>query len=73
MGLCFPPFVKLRSSPGAVLTLKAPFWLQREWFLDLLELLLEPPLPLPARWDLLHQPHVRGFHQNLHVLHLHAW
>ena len=37
--------VKLRSSPGAVLTLIAPFWARREWFPDLLELLLEPFCP----------------------------
>ena len=65
--------VKLRSSLGTVLTLIALFWPQREWFPDLLDLLLEPPLPLPARWDLLCQPHVRRFHQNLPVLRLHAW
>ena len=41
---------KLRSSKGAVIALIAPFWPQREWFPDLLELLLEPPLPLPERW-----------------------
>ena len=56
-----------------VLTLIAPFWPQQEWFPDLVELLLEPPLPLPSRWYLLRQLHIRRFHQNLHVLHLHAW
>ena len=77
LSYAFPPFalipqvlVKLRLSPDAVLTLIAPFWPQREWFPDLL---LEPPLPLPDRWDLLRQPHVRRFHQNLHVLQLYAW
>ena len=76
----FPPFtmiphvlVKLRSSLGTVLTLILPFCPQREWFPDLLDLLLEPPLPLPNRWDLLLQPHIRRFHQNLPVLRLHAW
>ena len=76
----FPPFAmvrpvinKLRSSKGTVLTLIAPFWSQKEWFPDLLELLLEPPIPLPLRWDLLRQPHVRKFHQNLSKLRLHAW
>ena len=65
--------VKFRLSLGAVLKLIAPFWPQREWFPDLLDLLLEPPLPLSDRWDLLCQPHVRRFHQNLDVLRLHAW
>ena len=40
---------------------------------ELLELLTEPPLPLPSRWDLLHQPHVRKFHRNLSMLRLHVW
>ena len=37
------------------------------------ELLLEPPLLLPERWDLLKQLHARLFHQRLGVLRLHAW
>ena len=65
----FPPFVmisqvlaKVRASQGQELTLIAPFWPQRPWFPELLELLILPPLPLPSRWDLLRQPHVRRFH-----------
>ena len=53
-GYAFPPFAmllqllhKLRELKPAVITLIALFWPQREWFPDLLELLLEPPLPLP--------------------------
>ena len=73
----FPPFAmisqvlaKVRSSQGLELTLIAPLWSQRPWFP---ELLILPSLPLPSRWDLLRQPHVRGFHQNLSMLRLHAW
>ena len=80
LGYAFPPFAmihqvlrKLRESSGAVVTLVAPFWPQKEWFPDLLELLLEPPLLLPERWDLLRQPHVCRYHQHLSVLRLHAW
>ena len=58
LAYAFPPFAlipkvlaKLRSSPGAVLTLVAPFWPQRERFPDLLDLLLKPPLPLADKWD----------------------
>ena len=58
---------------GAEITLIAPFWPVREWFPDLLSLLSEPPIPLPLRWDLLRQPHVRKFHQKLSALRLHAW
>ena len=58
---------------GAIITVIALLWPQREWFPDLLELLLEPPLPLPERWDLLKRPHTRLFHQRLGVLRIHAW
>ena len=73
----FPPFTmisqvlaEVRASQGLELTLIAPLWPQHPWFP---ELLILPPLPLPSRWDLLHQPHVRRFHQNLSMLRLHAW
>ena len=79
-GYVFPPFAmipqvlhKLKDSKEAVITLIAPFWLQRKWFPDLMELLLEPPLPLPERWDLLRQPHVLKFHQRLSMLRLLEW
>ena len=76
----FPPFPlirrvlnKARQSPGLVLTLIAPMWPQKEWFPDLLQVLLEPPLKLPARQDLLRQPHFHRFHLGLDSLQLHAW
>ena len=56
----FPPFAmigqvlaKVRASRSLELTLIAPFWPQRPWFPELLELLILPPLPLPSWWDLL--------------------
>ena len=74
----FPPFAmigqvlaKVKASQGLELTFIAPLWPQRPWFPELLELLILPPLP--SRWDLLRQPHVRRFHQNLSMLLLHAW
>ena len=42
---------KVRASQSLSMTLIAPFWPQRPWFPELLELLSE--LPLPSRWDLL--------------------
>ena len=76
----FPPIaiirrvlVKLRSSKNCVLTLIAPFWPQREWFPDLLELLSDVPITLSSRKDLLRQPHFHRFHQNLPMLQLTAW
>ena len=51
----FPPIaiirrvlVKLRSSRNYELTLIAPFWPQREWFPDLLELLSDVPITLSS-------------------------
>ena len=76
----FPPIaiirrvlVKLRSSRNCELTLIAPFWPQREWFPDLLELLSDVPITLSSRKDLLRQPHFHRFHQNLPMLRLTAW
>ena len=45
--------LKLRASHNCNLTLIAPFWPQREWFPDLLELLSDIPIELPKRRDLL--------------------
>ena len=76
----FPPIaiirrvlVKLRSSRNCEFTLIAPFWPQREWFPDLLELLSDVPITLSSRKDLLRQPHFHRFHQNLPMLQLTAW
>ena len=76
----FPPiviirrvFLKLRSSRNCELTLIAPFWPQRDWFPDLLELLSDVPITLSDRRDLLRQPHFHRFHQNLPMLRLTAW
>ena len=76
----FPPIaiirrvlVKLRSSRNCELTIIAPFWPQREWFPDLLELLSDVPITLSSRKDLLRQPHFHRFHQNLPMLQLTAW
>ena len=76
----FPPFgllhrvlAKVRQSRGSELTLVAPFWPQHLWFPDLLELMVEIPLFLPQRKDLLKQPHFHRFHQNLPVLRLTAF
>ena len=76
----FPPFAvlrkvlnKLRSSTGVVLTLIAPFWPQKEWFPDLVDMAITSPRRLPLRKDLLRQPHFHRFHQNLPALQLVAW
>ena len=76
----FPPIaiikrvlLKLRASHHCNLTLIAPFWPQREWFPELLELLSDIPIELPKRRDLLRQPHFNRFHENLQMLRLTAW
>ena len=51
----------------------APFWPQKPWFPDLLSLLLEVPISLLQRTDVLKQSHFHHHHQSLHVLQLTAW
>ena len=75
----FPPIaivrrvtLDLRASHNCNLALIAPFWPQREWFPDLLELLSDIPIELPKRRDLLRQPHFHRFHENLPMLRLTA-
>ena len=76
----FPPFTLVRevlskvvSSRNLLLTLVAPWWPQKEWFPDLQNLTIAPPVSLPFRRDLLRQPHFHRHHLRLHVLRLHAW
>ena len=80
LAYAFPPWsilpqvvVKLRVSNGALLTLVAPYWPQRPWFVDLLQLLVAPLVVLPNRPDLLFQPRSRQRYPGLHRLALHAW
>ena len=76
----FPPWSlipavlkKLRSSSGVLLTIIAPFWPQRPWFLDLLDLVVDGPVALPLSRDLLRQPHFHRHHLEVSGLSLHAW
>ena len=63
---------KIRAEESEVL-LVAPWWPKREWFLDLVELSLEPPRALPLFHDLLRQ-NLNGLYHHLpHVLKLHVW
>ena len=75
----FPPWsiiprvlAKLRASRGTFLTLVAPYWPQRPWFPELLDLAVAPPVVLPGRPDLLFQPLSGLRHPDLR-LQLHAW
>ena len=76
----FPPWSlilavlkKLRSSSGVLLTIIAPYWPQRPWFPDLLDLLVDGPIALPQSRNLLRQPHFHRFHLGVSRLSLHAW
>ena len=76
----FPPFAlirrivsKLRDSVRSRMILVAPFWPQREWFPDLLDLLAAVPRELPLWPSLLRQPGTGQFHGNIAMLKLHAW
>ena len=79
-GYAFPPFTllphvlrKIRLSASCCIILVAPLWPRRSWFNDLLDLLVDLPVPLPVLPDLLSQPPTRFLHQNPGMLHLHAW
>ena len=75
----FPPWslipavlMKLRSSSGVLLTIVAPYWPQRPWFPDLLDLVVDGPVALPQSRDLLRQPHFHWFHLGVSRLCLHG-
>ena len=78
--LCIPPFVmlgrvleKILKDHPCELILIAPKWPNQSWYARLLELLVDFPLVLPLREDLLTQPHNHLRHQSLQAVHLHAW
>ena len=80
LAYAFPPWAlipavlkKLRSSSGVLLTLIAPYWPQRPWFPELLDLVVDGPVTLPLSRDLLRQPHFHRFHLGVSSLSLHAW
>ena len=76
----FPPYAlipavlkKIRSSSGVLLTIIAPYWPQRPWFPELLELVVDGLVALPLDRNLLSQPHIHRQHLGLSRLALHAW
>ena len=64
---------KLRSSSGVLMTLIASFWPHRPWYPELLDLVVDGPVPLPLSCDLLRQPHFHRHHLGISRLSLHAW
>ena len=65
--------IKLRMPTGVEMTLITPFWRQKEWSLDLLEMLVESPLALPELRDRLCRPLFCWFPCNLPKLQLTVW
>ncbi|XP_064109710.1 uncharacterized protein LOC135217671 [Macrobrachium nipponense] len=70
-----PPFAMIRevlnkfqSHQNVTMTLIAPFWPRKEWFLDLLRMLVDFPRLLPQIPSLLKQPHFDRNHQGLSYL-----
>ena len=79
LAYAFPPWsvipqvlAKLCASRGTYLTLVAPYWPQRPWFPELLDLAVAPPVVLPSRPDLLFQPQSGLCYPGLLRLRLHA-
>ena len=58
---------KLWSSRGMSVILITPFWLNKEWFPDLLQATIDTPRLLSMHSGLLRQPHFHRFHDGLHV------
>ena len=77
-GYAFPPFHLIPSVINKIRTaqckvvLIAPFWPNRTWFPELLNLLISSPITLPIRPNLLEQLHGKFLHQNPGLLQLHA-
>ena len=76
----FPPFVMLGQVLEKVLKdhpcemiLVAPKWPNQSWYARLFDLLVDFPLVLPLREDLLFQPHNHQRHRSLPAVCLHAW
>ena len=76
----FQPFALLRQvlsrvlvSTSLLLILVAPLWPQKEWFANLMSLLVDELLELSQIWNLLGQPHMQKFHRGLWTLCLHTW
>ena len=76
----FPPFVmlgriieKLHRDHPCEMILIAPEWPNQSWYARLIELLVDFPLVLPLRKDLLTQPFNHLRHQSLQAVRLHAW
>ena len=71
--LCPLVVKKLINSQSCRMLLVAPLWETKEWLQDLLALSIRKPVALPLKENILKQPHLEVFHQNLRSLNLHAF
>lgn len=51
----------------------APQWPRRHWYTDLLQMLIDIPIRLPPREDLLVQPRANIYHPDPKIFNLTAW
>ena len=63
---------KIRQSQCRIVII-APFWPQRLWLSEVLQLLVSAPVHLPLFPNFLTQSKGKFLHQNLPLLDLHAW
>ena len=71
--LCPLVVKRLINSQSCRMLLVAPLWETKEWLQDLLALSIRRPIALPLKENILKQPHLEVFRQNLRNLNLHAF
>ncbi len=69
----FPLVLCTIRNEGASVILTAPNWPNQPWSLDLTELLVAPPYPIPIKKDLLSQVSGLVWHPNPELWSLHVW
>lgn len=60
------------ATHNCVLTAVLPHWPNRAWFPLLLDLLIDQPVRLPRRHDIIAMPHNGRLHAQIHSLDLHV-
>ena len=68
-----PRILQQLAVQECTMILVAPWWPRRSWFTQILSLLVEFPVILPARTDLLKQPQGMFYHHNPSLFKLVAW
>ena len=71
--LRYPVLGKIMAHPSAIVLLIALFWPSQVWFKGLTEMMVDFPIRLPVRDNLLSHPQSHEFYPNPGSLHLTAW